>query len=168
MIENVQAWDNLLQKFTFIQAAGGFVKNKQGEVLMIYRRGKWDFPKGKVEKNETIEEAAIREVKEETGVSAAIESEQWIRIYHTYTTYGPAMLKETTWYAMYPTSSQILVPQKEEDIEKAVWVPYETVENLLKESYASLQEAWHTMQNLTHSFMQTFKLLCLDDVVFFP
>jgi 8-oxo-dGTP pyrophosphatase MutT (NUDIX family) len=55
-------------KKMIIKAGGGIVVNEQNEVLLIYRRGKWDLPKGKLDDGETIEECALREVKEETGL----------------------------------------------------------------------------------------------------
>ena len=46
-----------------------FIANKEIKYLLLhYEAGHWDFPKGHVEKNETAEEAAVREIKEETGI----------------------------------------------------------------------------------------------------
>src|SRR5687768_2564827 len=54
------------KKFTPVLAAGGLVQNEKEELLMIYRKGKWDLPKGKLDKNEKLEDCALREVMEET------------------------------------------------------------------------------------------------------
>ena len=108
---------------------------------MIFRRGLWDFPKGKVEKDETTEEAAVREVLEETGIKAHITKAKPFSVFHTYDTYGPKMLKETVWYEMEAESEQA-VPQTEEQISEAVWVNTEQVAMNLENSYASLKEVW--------------------------
>ena len=56
------------EKLVTIKATGGIVTNKKNQILFIYRKGKWDLPKGKMEKNESKKESALREVIEETGV----------------------------------------------------------------------------------------------------
>lgn len=61
-------FQNLKNKIKLIKAAGGLVKNGDGDYLFIYRLGKWDLPKGKVEDNEKMREAAVREVEEECGI----------------------------------------------------------------------------------------------------
>ena len=65
---------HLFKKLRVVTAAGGMVLNDKDEILFIYRKKRWDLPKGKTEKNETIESSAIREVEEETGVERMIES----------------------------------------------------------------------------------------------
>lgn len=140
IIENQQSFDELLKEFEFIRAAGGIVRNEKGEILMIFRRGKWDFPKGKVEAGEDNATAALREVREETGVTARITEGKAISIFHTYDTYGPKMLKETVWFPMRALSEQNLTPQTEEEIAQAVWIPAEKINELLQASYTSLQE----------------------------
>ena len=55
-------------KIKVIFASGGIVENSKKQILFIHRKGKWDLPKGKAEKNETIRETALREVTEETGI----------------------------------------------------------------------------------------------------
>ena len=140
IIENQQSFDELLKEFEFIRAAGGIVRNEKGEILMIFRRGKWDFPKGKVEAGEDNATAALREVREETGVTARITEGKTISIFHTYDTYGQKMLKETVWFPMRALSQHNLTPQTEEEIAQAVWIPAEKINELLQASYASLQE----------------------------
>lgn len=140
IIEDQQSFDELLKEFEFIRAAGGIVRNEKGEILMIFRRGKWDFPKGKVEAGEDNSTAALREVREETGVTARITEGKAISIFHTYDTYGKKMLKETVWFPMRALSQQNLTPQTEEEIAQAVWIPAEKINELLQASYASLQE----------------------------
>lgn len=141
IVENERDLSALLQEYQYIRAAGGIVHNSEGQILMIFRRGFWDFPKGKVEKDETTEGAAMREVLEETGIKARITNTKPFSVFHTYNTYGPKMLKETVWYEMEAETEQA-VPQTEEQISEAVWVEPEQVGKNLENSYASLKEVW--------------------------
>jgi 8-oxo-dGTP pyrophosphatase MutT (NUDIX family) len=110
------------KKFTVVQAAGGLVKNEKNELLLIFRRGKWDLPKGKLDEGETIEECALREVEEETGLRNVSVSSFLLTTYHTYHEGTKFILKESHWYAMTITGEQSLVPQTEEDITETRWV----------------------------------------------
>jgi ADP-ribose pyrophosphatase YjhB (NUDIX family) len=107
--------------FKIIEAAGGVVFNENNEILFIFRRGFWDLPKGKIDKGESIEAAAIREVQEETGVSNIHLKGLITTTYHIFEQKGKRILKPTYWYKML-TSDNNLMPQAEEDIEKAVWM----------------------------------------------
>ena len=82
IVENERDLSALLQEYQYIRAAGGIVHNSEGQILMIFRRGLWDFPKGKVEKDETTEEAAVREVLEETGIKAHITKAKPFSVFH--------------------------------------------------------------------------------------
>ena len=105
-----------------IVAAGGIVKNEDGKTLIIFRRGFWDLPKGKVEKGEKIINAAQREVEEETGDKIESLSEEAVITYHCYRLKGNDCIKETHWYHMQARPGQAsLTPQTEEDIEQALW-----------------------------------------------
>lgn len=105
-----------------IEAAGGLVYNPSGQILAIYRRGSWDLPKGKIDKGEGIEAAAIREVQEETGVQKLELGRPLPTTYHTYRLKsGKRVLKRTYWFEMKTTDLK-LIPQTEEDIEKAIWI----------------------------------------------
>lgn len=146
VIESREVYENLLKEYRYIQAAGGVVYDKSGRVLMIFRRGRWDFPKGKVEFGEKIEDAALREVEEETGVKAHIVGTKRVSVFHTYDTYGEKMLKETFWFEMEADFSSELKPQSEEDIAQAVFVEPVKIEDNLKNSYASLREMWNQMK----------------------
>lgn len=108
--------------FRQIAAAGGLVFNPAQEILAIFRRGFWDLPKGKIDPGETPELAAVREVQEETGLQQVELGPHLIDTYHTYRLKsGKRVLKKTYWYRM-QTTEQALVPQTEEDIEKAIWI----------------------------------------------
>jgi 8-oxo-dGTP pyrophosphatase MutT (NUDIX family) len=115
-------WEHFCSIFKIIEAAGGLVKNENEEVLMIYRMGYWDLPKGKIEKGESREEAAIREVQEETGIQSVDLQELIHTTYHTYKSKkGKKILKVSYWYTM-ETSDSDLIPQAEEGIEQAIFV----------------------------------------------
>ena len=100
------------------------VQNDAGEILLIFRRGIWDMPKGKLDPDETIEQCAVREVEEETGLQHVELGEFIFTTYHDYFDKWSKreVLKETHWYAMRIYGNQTLVPQAEEDIEEILWV----------------------------------------------
>lgn len=123
-----------------IIAAGGLVTNDNNELLMIFRRGKWDLPKGKLDEGEKIEECAVREVQEETGLKS-IKLGKLVGItYHEYfdTYSNQDVNKETHWYAMKALPGQKLVPQTEEDIQEIEWVRKEILDVYLNNSYANI------------------------------
>jgi len=126
--------------FTLIKAAGGLVKNGAGEILLILRRGKWDLPKGKLDKGETLEACALREVSEETGLKN-LELGQLIQItFHTYSLFGKHILKETHWYAMTAKGKESLVPQTEEDITEIRWVKKTELKKYLSNTFETIAE----------------------------
>lgn len=107
--------------YKIVEASGGVVFNAEGKALLIFRRGSWDLPKGKIDKGETPEAAAVREVQEETGLQQLELGESLGITYHTYKEGKIRILKPTYWYKMQTAETQ-LIPQTEEDIEQAVWV----------------------------------------------
>ena len=117
-----QAFEAIKKEFLLIQAAGGLVQNKAGEVLLIFRRGKWDLPKGKLDEGEDLEQCAIREVEEETGITSLQTQGPLCITYHTYYQDGRHILKESHWYLMQTNKDQVFTPQIDEDIEKCEWV----------------------------------------------
>ncbi|MBV6438578.1 MAG: NUDIX domain-containing protein [Haliscomenobacteraceae bacterium CHB4] len=114
-------WADFQACFKVIGAAGGFVQNAQNELLVFFRRGSWDLPKGKIDPGETPEQAAVREVQEETGLVNLVLGEFLAHTYHTYEMKDERILKKTWWYRMKTTDNR-LIPQTEEDIEKICWV----------------------------------------------
>jgi 8-oxo-dGTP pyrophosphatase MutT (NUDIX family) len=126
------------KKFTFIQAAGGLVMNEKKEILIIYRRGKWDLPKGKLDNGEKLENCAVREVEEETGLQKVKLLSPLIITYHTYHEGARFILKESHWYTMKVSGYQKLVPQTEEDIHEIKWVTYKAAEKLFPECFPSV------------------------------
>lgn len=125
-----------------ILAGGGLVLNDTGELLMIFRRGKWDLPKGKLDEGETIEDCALREVKEETGLKDVERGELFAVSYHTYfdTYIQEEVVKESHWFRMRAKGQQQLVPQTEEDIQQIEWVNRQRLEQHLLNSYDNVIE----------------------------
>jgi 8-oxo-dGTP pyrophosphatase MutT (NUDIX family) len=126
------------KKFIIIKAGGGLVKNEKDELLFIYRRGKWDLPKGKLDKGETIEQCAVREVEEETGLKYVKLISLLTTTYHTYNENGKHFLKESHWFNMQTKSGQALIPQLEEQITKLQWVTEKRISSLLNNTYPSI------------------------------
>jgi ADP-ribose pyrophosphatase YjhB (NUDIX family) len=140
-IHSKEDFEKFACDFHIIHAAGGIVRNEANEILMIFRLGKWDLPKGKVEEGEQWAEAALREVQEETGLHAITLGEPLPSTFHTYELRGESILKETHWFAM-QAPKQSLIPQAEEDISQAVWVPINEVDTKMELSYPSLKALW--------------------------
>jgi 8-oxo-dGTP pyrophosphatase MutT (NUDIX family) len=121
-----------------IKAAGGLAANKYGELLFIFRNGKWDLPKGKVEKGEKVKIAAVREVEEECGVEIEKRNERICKTYHVYVMNEELILKTTSWYAMDVKGNPKLVPQTEEGITEAVWVNPNNVVEKTENTYPAI------------------------------
>ena len=113
---------DFLSLMNVVEAGGGLVFNDKKEILVIFRRGSWDLPKGKLEKNEGKRLGALREVMEETGVDNVQISKKVGKTYHLFNQKGKRSLKLTYWYSMTTSFEDNLIPQAEEDIEKAEWV----------------------------------------------
>jgi 8-oxo-dGTP pyrophosphatase MutT (NUDIX family) len=123
-----------------IIAGGGIVENEEGKILFQFRRGHWDLPKGKLDEGETIEECALREVEEETGLRN-IELRKPIGITtHFYTERDEDIEKETHWFAMKVAGEQELTPQIEEDITELRWVGKDELEDYLTNTFDNIIE----------------------------
>lgn len=135
--------DSILKKFrdkiTVNKAGGGLVENSDGQVLFIFRNGRWDLPKGGIEKDETIEETAIREVEEETGCKNLKINNRLQKTFHIFKRNGEYKLKITYWFSMTTSYKGALNGQAEEGIEKVVWVNKEDIPELLKNSYQNIK-----------------------------
>src|SRR6266487_5063004 len=125
-----------------IIAAGGLVTNDKNELLIMFRRGKWDLPKGKLDEGETIEACALREVQEETGIGN-LELGNLVEVtYHEYfeRQLNEDVLKETHWFAMHANGETKLSPQTEEDIENIIWADENELQECLKNTYRNIAE----------------------------
>ena len=129
----------LKAKIPVVKAGGGLVYNSKGEVLFIFRNGKWDLPKGGTEKNETMEETAIREVEEETGVTGLKIINKLPKTYHIFKRNGRYKLKVTYWYEMQTDFNGIPQAQEEEGIEKVAWIKPEEIPTVLANSYENIK-----------------------------
>ena len=137
------AWEHFKSQFVEIPAAGGLVRNSAGAFLFIKRLGVWDLPKGKIEKKETPELAAVREVEEECGLSGLQVINQLESTFHIYRSpYLPypnnLVLKETKWFLMNYSGNEIPVPQVEEDIQDVVWFSIADLDRVYSNTYSSL------------------------------
>ncbi|WP_412476140.1 NUDIX hydrolase [Flavobacterium sp. TBRC 19031] len=127
------------EKIPVCKAGGGLVYNKAGDVLFIFRNGKWDLPKGGIEKGEEIEDTAIREVEEETGVKNLKITHKLQKTYHVFKRGGKYKLKVTHWYEMRTDFTGTPKPQVNEGIEKVAWLSPAEIKEALKNSYENIK-----------------------------
>jgi 8-oxo-dGTP pyrophosphatase MutT (NUDIX family) len=129
----------LKTKIPVAKAGGGLVYNKKGDVLFIFRNGKWDLPKGGIEKGEDIQQTAMREVEEETGVNGLSISHKLQKTYHVFRRNGKYKLKITHWFEMQSDFEGTPHGQLEEGIEKVAWMNPEQIKEALKNSYENIK-----------------------------
>jgi 8-oxo-dGTP pyrophosphatase MutT (NUDIX family) len=123
----VSLFEEFKSCFKLIEAGGGVVRNKKEQFLVIKRNGLWDLPKGKLEKGESFEAGALREVQEEVGLEGLYIRQPILSTYHTYQLSEDLVLKKTKWYELQYDGDDEPVPQTRENITEAVWVmPGET------------------------------------------
>lgn len=132
------------KNFTIIEAAGGIVQNNKKELLFILRLGKWDLPKGKMEKGEKPDECALREVEEETGVTGLKLKKKVGETFHTYDEFGKHILKISHWYYMTAPAAQQLTPQTEENITEVKWVSTKNIKEPIANTYPSIKDILST------------------------
>jgi ADP-ribose pyrophosphatase YjhB (NUDIX family) len=133
-------WEEFCKSYQLIEAAGGLVVNKNAELLIIFRNGKWDLPKGKVESNESYEIAALREVNEECGIDQIELGNKLTVVFHTYSINQKKILKKTHWYWMKWNGKEIPKPQLEEGISEIVFRDAKNVDDILSNTYQSIAE----------------------------
>jgi 8-oxo-dGTP pyrophosphatase MutT (NUDIX family) len=130
--------DSFRSCFKNVEAAGGLIKNKEGLLLFMMRRGKWDLPKGKLNKKESFEKAAIREVREECGLDKIRIVTPLLSTYHTYQINGQMVLKKTMWFEMEYSGIKDPVPQTEEDITEIRWFKAGDLKAITENTYKSV------------------------------
>lgn len=138
--QQIDDLEKFSKKYALVKAAGGLVTDDNARVLLIFRRGKWDLPKGKAEENEPLELCANREVIEETGLSKLLLRKPLAITYHTYIEKGKDILKETHWYLFDAPGKQQLQPQLEEDISKAEWIEREKISDYKRNTYLLIKD----------------------------
>lgn len=137
---------HLKKKLKTISAGGGLVLNEANEILFIYRNDRWDLPKGGKKRRETMEECAVREVMEETGIDQ-VQIEKFLTVtYHIMKRKGKYRLKETFWFEMCSNSKKTLQPQLEEGITKVKWKSPKKAEKALSNTYANIKELFSIYQ----------------------
>lgn len=123
-----------------VRAAGGLVTNANQDVLVIFRRNKWDLPKGKIDPGEREEDCALREVSEETGLKHLELGDFLLVTHHHYEENGLSLIKETHWYRIASVKDEPLVPQTEEDITEIKWVGREGLDEIRQNTYPNILE----------------------------
>jgi 8-oxo-dGTP pyrophosphatase MutT (NUDIX family) len=135
-----QALDYLKKKFYYIEAAGGLI-SKEKNYLFIFRLGKWDLPKGKLDRGETPEQAAVRECGEECAISGLNIVTELSSTFHIYKYKESYALKRTYWYFMKTDFNGTLLPQTEENIEKVEWFDRGDIhEKVFANSYYTIKD----------------------------
>lgn len=134
----------LMRHYEHWQAAGGLIVNERGEVLLMFRRGKWDLPKGKMDANETPEMTAIREVKEETGLHHIHIENRLTDTWHAYRLFEKEIMKQTHWYKMQFSGTELTIPQIEEDILDIQWIKPENISKYMRYSYPNLKTVFES------------------------
>lgn len=142
-----EAKNDFMSLFKVVNAAGGVVE-KGNKVLLIYRLGKWDFPKGKLDKKEKFKAAAVREVEEETGVKVELK-EKICTTWHTYTFRKKRILKCTKWYRMGCLSDKTMAPQVDEKIDKVEWFSHKKASKAFGDTYNSIKFVWESYLETT-------------------
>ncbi|MFZ9700873.1 MAG: NUDIX hydrolase [Flavobacteriales bacterium] len=143
-----QLWLDFKSFYSVVTAGGGLVENPAGELLFIYRNKKWDLPKGKKEKGESIQGSALREVQEECGLKHLVLGRKLTATWHTFGGIEHRKLKKSVWYHMYSAQEE-LTPQLEEGITKIKWVPVEGIPKKLKKAYSSISEVIEAYQSIS-------------------
>lgn len=139
-----------------VKAAGGLVINEKNEFLFIFRNDKWDLPKGKIDAGEDEETAALREVNEECGLNDHSIVKKLVDTYHTYPYKNGNAIKTTAWFLMKVTNAGILTPQTEEGITQVCWKTENDFEEILKNTYGSIEDVLEEFRVLNFGFSPNY------------
>jgi len=143
-----QLYRDFLSMFVKVEAAGGLVINTSGQILFIYRYGKWDLPKGKIELFEKKDEAALREIEEETAIGNLTIINPLIRTMHLYEEKRHRCIKYTWWYQMKTIDNKTPVPQIEEGITNAQWIDRDKLKDIMMNTYPSIIDVINSFLHL--------------------
>ncbi|MCY7293326.1 MAG: NUDIX domain-containing protein [Ferruginibacter sp.] len=132
--------EDFFQQFIIIEAAGGIVQNENKDLLFIFRRNKWDLPKGKMEEGETPEICAEREIEEETGVKNLLLKHTIGETYHIYTERGKTILKISHWFYFTTEGEQKTIPQTEEDIAEVKWIHTRNIKEPMANTHQNIKD----------------------------
>ena len=141
-------WKSFKKHFFIEKAAGGLVKNDRGENLFIFRLNRWDLPKGKIEKDESKKECAIREVMEECGLRHVTLSKKILKTYHLFTRNQRQVLKITHWYKMHTIQEGDLIPQLAEDITKVAFLNSEETKKAIEKTYGNIKLLFQHLEDI--------------------
>ena len=141
------ALDILKKSFYYIEAAGGFIE-KNNRFLFIRRHNRWDLPKGKLEKNETVTEAAVRECEEECAVKNLKIINPLPSTFHMYQYKDGYALKQSYWFYMQTDYAEKLIPQLEESITEVEWFSKNEIESVI------LKDTYYTIADVTRNGLQ--------------
>jgi 8-oxo-(d)GTP phosphatase len=139
VVESVDNTETQIRNFyKVVKAAGGVVYNTDQKILLMYRLGKWDLPKGKRDDGEKSRQTAVREVEEECGIKVKL-GQKLCTTWHTYSMGNNKILKRTKWYRMECLDDSAMKPQTEEGIEELCWMNEKEVQKALLNSYSSIR-----------------------------
>ena len=124
--------------FRFAPAAGGLVLINNC-IAAIERNGIPDLPKGHIENNESPDEAALREVREETALSNLSIIKQLPSTFHCYLLNNQWTLKKTSWFLMKSEDEFRPKPQEEEGISNVYLLNKDNVSEFLEKTYSSIR-----------------------------
>ena len=137
-------------------SAGGIVFKKENDQLFVLlekhsQYHKWAFPKGLIgdtNSDESKEETAIREVKEETGINAKIVTSDVFKEEHWYVWEGEKRKKTVYYYVMEYIGGDF--SEKDDEMEEVEWVPIDKVVNKLsfKNSRDAFEKARPVIEKL--------------------